>query len=127
MQESLVTPMRKGEVPREAYAWGDIHWLTSHAANGAKELTLGFTSVAPGGRNPLHRHPNCEEVLYVLSGEIEHFVEGTPNARLRVGEAILIPRNLKHQAINIGSVPAELLVAFSSAQRESILENAAIP
>lgn len=125
MQESRVAPMRKGEVPREAYAWGEIHWLTSQATNGAKELTLGFTSVAPGGRNPLHRHPNCEEVLYVISGEIEHIVEGAPKARLRGGEAILIPRNLKHQAINIGSVPAVLLVAFSSAQRETILEGAA--
>ena len=57
-----------------------------------------------------------------IAGEIEHLVEGTPNVRMKAGEAILIPRNLKHQAINIGSTNAELLVAFSSAYRETVIE-----
>lgn len=122
MTEPKIAPMRKGEAPSEKYAWGDIHWLTSKGANGARELTLGSTVVEAGGRNPLHRHPNCEEVLYVVAGEIEHFVEGTPKVRMKAGEAILIPRNLKHQAINVGRVPAELLVAFSSAERETVIE-----
>ena len=30
----------------------------------------------PGGSNPAHRHPNCEEVLHVLEGDVEHYVEG---------------------------------------------------
>ncbi|MCW8129056.1 MAG: cupin domain-containing protein [Planctomycetota bacterium] len=122
MTEPKIAPMRKGEAPAEKYAWGDIHWLASKTANGARELTLGSTVVEPGGRNPLHRHPNCEEVLYVVAGEIEHIVEGAPTVRMKAGEAILIPRNLKHQAINVGGVPAELLVAFSSAERETVIE-----
>lgn len=122
MSEPQIKPMRQGEAPCEKYAWGDIHWLTSKQANGARELTLGRTVVEPGGRNPLHRHPNCEEVLYVVAGEIEHYVEGTPRARMKAGEAILIPRNLRHQAINAGGDPAELLVAFSSAERETVIE-----
>jgi len=117
-----IAVMRKGEAPSEQYPWGDIHWLTSQSANGAAELTLGVTTVEPGGKNPLHRHPNCEEVLYVISGEIEHFVAGAPRVRMKAGECILIPRNLKHQAINIGQTPAELLVAFSSAERETVIE-----
>lgn len=122
MDEPQVKVMRVGEVPSDGYAGTSIHWLVSRAANGARELTLGQTTIAPGGRNPLHRHPNCEEALYVLSGEIEHIVEGTPNLRLAAGEAVLIPRDRKHQAINIGSEPAQLLVAFSSSERETVLE-----
>ena len=122
MSTPQIKVMRTTEVQAENYAWGALHWLTSASVNGARELTLGHTVVAAGGRNPLHRHPNCEEVLYVLAGEIEHVVEGTPNLRLKAGEAILIPRNLKHQAINVGSASAELLVAFSSAHRETIIE-----
>lgn len=122
MSAPQIKVMRTTEVPSENYAWGALHWLTSAATNGARELTLGHTTVAPGGRNPLHRHPNCEEVLYVLAGEIEHFVEGTPRLRMKAGEAILIPRNLKHQAINVGTTQAELLVAFSSANRETVIE-----
>jgi len=78
--------------------------------------------VAPGGKNPLHAHPNCEEALYVVAGEIEHVVEGMSNLRMRAGEAILIPPNVKHQAINVGTGPADLLVAFSTAERETVVE-----
>ena len=122
MDEPRIAVMRRGEVPSEAYATTDIHWLVSKQTNNARELTLGFTTIEPGGNNPLHRHPNCEEALYVLSGEIEHIIEGTPNVRMKAGEAILVPRNLKHQAINRGAVPAELLVAFSSPERETVIE-----
>ncbi len=122
MDEPIVAVMRLGEVPSEAYTSTDIHWLVSKKANGAQELTVGYTTIDPGGRNPLHRHPNCEEALYVIAGEIEHVVEGTPNVRMKAGEAILIPRNRKHQAINIGGAPARLLVAFSSPERETIVE-----
>jgi quercetin dioxygenase-like cupin family protein len=123
MNEPKVAVMRVGEVPGEAYTSTDIHWLVSKKTNGARELTLGYTTIEAGGRNPLHRHPNCEEALYVLAGEIEHIVEGTPNARMKAGEAILVPRNAKHQAINVGATTAELLVAFSSAERETIVED----
>jgi quercetin dioxygenase-like cupin family protein len=122
MDKPKVAVMRPTEIPSEDYAWGKLQWLTSKNINGARELTLGHTIVETGGRNPLHRHPNCEEVLYVIAGEIEHIVEGTPNLRMKAGEAILIPRNAKHQAINIGKGPAELLVAFSSSERETIIE-----
>src|SRR5579871_5805882 len=122
MEEPIVAVMRRSEAPAEAYAWGEIHWLVSRSANGAREMTLGHTVIAPGERNALHRHPNCEETLYVVSGEIEHIVEGTPNARMKAGEAILIPRDRKHRAINVGSMPAELVVAFSSPVRETVIE-----
>jgi oxalate decarboxylase/phosphoglucose isomerase-like protein (cupin superfamily) len=28
-----------------------------------------------GSRNPLHIHPNCEEVVHLLEGSITHLVE----------------------------------------------------
>lgn len=49
-------------------------------------------------------------------GDITWFISA------KAGEAVLVPRNLKHQAINAGTVPAELLIAFSAADRQSVLE-----
>jgi quercetin dioxygenase-like cupin family protein len=121
MDEPLMAVMRKGEVPREAYPGGEINWLTSRKTNGARELTFGHTVIDIGKCNPLHRHPNCEEVLYVLSGEIEHYIEGTPRERMVAGDTILVPRNLIHQAVNVGEGLANLLVAFSSAERETVI------
>jgi quercetin dioxygenase-like cupin family protein len=121
MDEPLIAVMRRGDVPQEAYPGGEIHWLTSRKTNGARELTFGHTVIEVGQRNPLHRHPNCEEVLYVLSGEIEHYIEGTPKERMGPGDTILVPRNLIHQAVNVGASSAQLLVAFSSAERETVI------
>lgn len=114
---------RIGNAPQDGYAGTAIHWLAGSRTGNARELTLGRATIEPGGRNPLHRHPNCEEALYVLRGNIEHVIEGSPNLPMQTGDAIVIPRNRKHQAINTGTEPAELLVSFSSADRESILED----
>ena len=121
MDEPVLTVMRKGAVPREAYPGGEIHWLASRKTNGARELTFGHTVIDVGQHNPLHRHPNCEEVLYVHSGEIEHFIEGAPKLRMGAGDVILVPRDVVHQAVNIGDQPANLLVAFSSSERETVI------
>jgi quercetin dioxygenase-like cupin family protein len=120
--EPSCSPISNSAAPRENYPWGEIRWPASRAACGARELTLGVTNVATGASNPVHRHPNCEEVLVVLRGEIEHFIEGTPRVRMKAGETIVIPRNLRHQARNVGASEAELLVAFSSAERETVID-----
>jgi quercetin dioxygenase-like cupin family protein len=116
-----VTVLRRGEAPRESYPGGEIHWLASRKASGAGELTVGFTVIEVGACNPCHRHPNCEEVLYVLAGEIRHHISGTPDVHLTAGDCITIPRDRVHQAFNVGDQPAELLVSFSSAERETII------
>lgn len=112
--------LRRGNAPQENYPGGEIHWLAGSKANGAKELTVGFTVIEIGGNNPRHRHPNCEEVLYVLAGRIRHHIEGTADVEMSAGDCITIPRNRVHQAFNIGDRPAELLVSFSSAERETV-------
>lgn len=64
----------------------------------------------PGGKNPLHIHPNCEEVLHLLHGSINHLVEDD-NGQLKdypmnTGDTCVVPRGKKHQAINTGSTEA---------------------
>jgi len=121
MDEPKIGVTRRGEVPTEGYGQASLHWLVSKKTNGARELTVGLTTIPAGGNNPLHRHPNCEEALYVLSGEIDHYIEGTPRMRMTAGDTILVPRNAVHQAFNVGKDPAELLVSFSSPERETVL------
>jgi quercetin dioxygenase-like cupin family protein len=113
---------RVGSVPVETYGQATIHWLARKATNDAKELSFGFTIIHPGGSSPMHRHPNCEEVLHLLKGEIDQVVEGMKTLRMKPGDTITIPRNRKHRAIAVGQTPAEMIVAFSSPERETVLE-----
>lgn len=98
-------------------SWGYLSWLVNGHDVPGTEQTLGVVTIYPGKRNPLHAHPNCEELLYVVSGECEH-VLGDQRARLTPGMVICIPRSVPHWARCIGTEPLIVLVSFSSPDRQ---------
>jgi len=53
--------------------------------------------------------------------EFDQVVKGIDNLRMKAGDTITIPRNLKHSAISVGDTPAEMIVIFSSPERQTIL------
>ena len=75
--------------------------------------------IRPGRMNPRHYHPNCDEVLHVLQGEILHTMDDDA-AELTQGDTVSIPANVIHNARNIGEVDAILLICFSSADRQTV-------
>jgi quercetin dioxygenase-like cupin family protein len=70
-----------------------------------------------GQKNALHSHPNCEEILYVLSGSCEHLV-GDKKVVLHPGDLIRVPVGVKHQATVIGNEPLRAVISYSSAERK---------
>jgi quercetin dioxygenase-like cupin family protein len=61
-------------------------------------------------------------VLVVLQGKISHEIEDGKQVILEEGDAITLPRDLPHQAKNIGDIDAVLHISFSSADREVVGE-----
>ena len=104
------------------FEWGQLTWFASAAQGNCKEMTVGRCILAPGCANPLHRHPNCTEVLVVQEGHIMHTIEEGKEIEMKAGDTITIPAHLPHRARNIGDTPAVLTIVFSSAQRETIGE-----
>ena len=103
----------------EQYVWGEVRWL--HAAEtGAEKLTVGEMVINPGGENRPHYHPNCEEVLYLVSGELEHCFEKSKALRMKAGMSVLIPPGMRHHSRCVGDEPARTLVAYSSANHQII-------
>jgi mannose-6-phosphate isomerase-like protein (cupin superfamily) len=83
------------------------------------EQTLGLATILPGKQNPVHYHPNCEEVLYVISGEgVRRYDDGT--VQLKAGMTIRIPAKIKHNLVNTGTEPLRTLVSFSSGDRQTV-------
>ncbi len=107
----------------EPTSWGRLVWMVAGRLGNSDQLTVGKCFIAPGAANPRHSHPNCDEVLHVLSGEIEHSLDGKAY-RLGVGETITIPMGSVHNARNLGVEEAVLLIVFSSADRQTIAEPA---
>jgi mannose-6-phosphate isomerase-like protein (cupin superfamily) len=102
--------------------WGDLTWFAGAPLGNSDTLTVGRCVIKPGGANPLHSHPNCDEVLVLLSGRIAHTVEGGAEVEMGPGDTITIPRRLPHRARNIGGTDAVMFIAFDSAHREFQLE-----
>jgi 2-keto-3-deoxy-L-rhamnonate aldolase RhmA/quercetin dioxygenase-like cupin family protein len=90
------------------------------AHNGARNLTTGLVTFAPGAQLPCHTHP-ASESLTLLSGAVVVAVEDREYS-LSPLENIVIPRGLPHATRNpSSSEPAVLHVAFASETLKSDL------
>src|SRR5205823_5447023 len=58
--------------PALTFPWGGIKWLCNRETDPEAAQTLGLVFINPGAHNLLHYHPNCEELLHVLSGTCDH-------------------------------------------------------
>jgi quercetin dioxygenase-like cupin family protein len=102
----------------EHTSWGQLSWLVGAARVPGAEQTFGVVTINPGKRNPLHSHPNCEELLYVISGECDHKL-GDELFHMTPGSVICIPRGVPHWARCTSSEPLVTVVSFSAPDRRT--------
>jgi len=98
--------------------WGRIVWLVSRGLGNSTTMTFGRVTITAGQANPRHRHPNCDEILHLLSGQLEHSF-GDERILMEAGDSISIPMGVWHNAVALGDTDAEMAICFSSADRET--------
>lgn len=106
------------EVEPRTMSWGQLVWLIGETQTPGAEQTFGVVTILPGKRNPLHVHPNCEELLYVLDGEAEHKL-GDQTFSIKAGDVIRIPRGTPHWARATGDTSLVAVISFSAANRQT--------
>ena len=109
----------RDHLPEDRLDWGTLQWLSSAKLQPGAQQTLGLCTILPGKGNPLHYHPNCEEVLHVLTGIGRHRVEEAW-VDLKPGVTIRIPAGVRHMLVNEGTEPMLCVIAFSSGERETV-------
>ncbi len=114
--KNRVTSINSGD--RKEFDWGSITWLHNGAFSGAEELTVGEVIIKSGKSNPMHTHSNCEEVLYLLEGNLEHSCGDEGTYELVPGDSICIGRDIPHNAVCTSDVDARMVVTYSSPDRE---------
>jgi quercetin dioxygenase-like cupin family protein len=105
----------------EEMPWGRLIWQVSGELGNSEALTVGRCILDPGQANGRHRHPDCDEVLEVLTGSIVHTWDDDEIA-MGQGDVISIPAGVMHNARNAGDGAAELLIVFSTAHRTTVAE-----
>ena len=105
--------------------WGRLNWLSEPRVTGSRALTTGIVALEPGKGHERHNHPGCEEIIYVLEGQAEQFVEypdGTiEKKQMRAGELVHIPADYYHGTTNASNEPLKLLVVYETAGPEALL------
>ena len=94
--------------------WGKHEWLSDPALTGAADLALVRVTMPPGTGHQFHRHPELEEIIYVVDGIAEQWVNRTKR-RLRAGDAAFIPRDVVHGTYNPTRRPLTFLAILSPA------------
>ena len=82
-------------IPERGWVDMDVRWLVTKDSVGAAKTVFGVTHFPPGSRHELHRHPNAEEVEYLVSGSGVAYV-GDDAIELGAGEAVFVPQNAYH-------------------------------
>jgi mannose-6-phosphate isomerase-like protein (cupin superfamily) len=114
-----VTVQHFDKVEEVKYPWGSLRWMMNSAIDHDSAQTFGVCKISPGHHNFLHAHPNCEEILYVLSGSCEHIV-GDKKVTLHPGDLIRVPVGVPHQAFVIGNEPLVAVISYSSGDRKVV-------
>jgi quercetin dioxygenase-like cupin family protein len=96
------------ETGEEALDWGRLRWLSNPPATDARQLTVIDVTLAPGKGHDFHKHPDQEEVIYVVAGEIEQWVDQQKRT-LGPGDCAFIPADMVHASFNVGAGDAKIV------------------
>ncbi len=102
------------EMQVETLPWGPHEWLSRPGLTAVDELLLVRVLMPPGTGHAYHRHPSMEEIIYVISGTAEQWVD-RESRTLGAGEIAHIPRDVVHGTYNAGTETLVFLAILSPA------------
>ncbi len=117
MNGSFVT---QDAIDRDHPEWGELGWVVTPRTAPGAPLTVLDVTIEVGQGHDFHRHPGQDEVITVLSGEVEQWVEAERRV-LRPGEAVHVPAGVVHASFVAADAagPAHLHVVLTPGVGES--------
>ncbi len=71
----------------------------------------------PGAAHKFHFHPRMEEILYILSGTAEQWIEKEKKI-MKAGDALYLPAGVVHGTYNIGDSVLDFLAILTPAKSD---------
>jgi len=104
--------MRDESAPTHITPYGDtLRWITGGEET-EERYSLHHRTAPPGARALPHSHQAVIEAFYVLEGEIEFEIDGSPLVG-RPGSYVHVPRGVSHSWRAVGDNDAKALVMFA--------------
>jgi quercetin dioxygenase-like cupin family protein len=102
----------QSEMTTDHVDWGSIGWRTRPENTGCKTFVVMDVGLEPGFGHDFHKHPAQDELITVLAGTIEQWIEGDKTI-LEVGDSVYLDKNVVHASFNVGDVSARLFVVLA--------------
>lgn len=102
------------EARRDAVPWGSLAWFSSPADSEARSLVVVEVDLNPGTGHDFHKHPNQEEVIYVIDGQVVQWVD-RERRTLVAGDSAFIGPDVVHASFNVGDHNAKVLAILGPA------------
>ena len=96
------------DVTPDVLDWGTLRWLSNPPNTGAETLTVINVAITPGNGHDFHKHPDQEEVIYVVSGKVEQWVDRDKRI-LGPGDSAFLPGGVVHASFNVGDGDANIV------------------
>ncbi len=127
MPASKVVPIVRvaGAGERLWFYGGGVHIWKVTAADSGGAFLLFEDVMSRGKTTPLHTHPQVDETLYMLEGEILFYIDGEEQ-RLESGGVAMAPRGVPHAFLVI-SETARILFLETPGSSESFYRGASEP
>lgn len=107
------------EAPKETVLDGGCHlaWYSGPHFTKAKDIAVVEAVFEPNAFHAFHKHPGQEELIYVLNGEIEQWLEDKKQT-LKAGDAIFIAPGVVHATYNRSKAPAKIMAILGPCKAE---------
>jgi quercetin dioxygenase-like cupin family protein len=109
LESVRTSPAERPEAGEPGWIDMDVRWLVTRATVGAVQSVFGVTYFPPGSRHEIHRHPNAEEVEYLIQGEGVARV-GDDDVSMTIGDAVFVARNDAHGFRNTSETETAVMV-----------------
>jgi quercetin dioxygenase-like cupin family protein len=119
--DEKVVIINTAELEPVEYEWGAIKWICDLNVTPRSLQSFGYAYVLPGKTNPEHFHKTCEEIIYMLAGELSVLAQGE-RTTVKPGETALIPRGVRHTVMNEGWEPVVYIASFSAVFRDTVFD-----
>jgi len=96
------------ETRPEVLDWGQLRWMSHPPSTGAEKLTVIDVTLQPGKGHDFHKHPDQEEVIYIVAGRVEQWVD-RDKRMLGPGDSAFIPAGMVHASFNAGDGDARIV------------------
>tara|TARA_B110000881_G_C18499039_1_gene475849 strand:+ start:694 stop:1116 length:423 start_codon:yes stop_codon:yes gene_type:complete len=105
------------DIAREYPDWGALGWASRPGDTGSKSLVIMEVKLAPGQEHNVHKHPNQEEIIYMIDGMVEQWIlEDKKN--IKQGDVAFIPMDTVHASFDDPDKDVKLLAILSPAVGE---------